>query len=64
MAEVRDDDGGGFLLEHHCPICAAARSAPASAARNWRCSAAGAAARTSRSSALSHILAGDRPVRG
>jgi predicted ArsR family transcriptional regulator len=27
MAEVRDDEGGGFLLvENHCPICAAANA--------------------------------------
>ncbi len=25
MAEVREDEGGLLLLEHHCPICAAAR---------------------------------------
>ena len=26
MAEVRADDEGWLLIEHHCPICAAARS--------------------------------------
>ena len=25
MAEVREDEGGLLLLEHHCPVCAAAR---------------------------------------
>ena len=25
MAEVREDDDGLLLLEHHCPVCAAAR---------------------------------------
>jgi predicted ArsR family transcriptional regulator len=25
MAELREDDGGFTLLEHHCPVCAAAR---------------------------------------
>ena len=26
MAEVREDEGGLLLLEHHCPVCSAARA--------------------------------------